>query len=66
LTLHLRAKKKTTWDYTKSTSESFGLSYKMRKLKDQFGQIWQINSPILTNEGSADKKKFNLGRKIQN
>jgi len=38
----------------------------MRKLEDQFGQIWQINSPILTNEGSADKKKFNLGRKVQN
>jgi hypothetical protein len=48
------------------TSESFGLSYMMRKLEDQFGQIWQINSLILTNEGSADKKKFNLGRKIQN
>jgi hypothetical protein len=45
-------------------SESFGLSCMMRMFEDNFGQIWQIDNPILTDKGLANKRKFNLARKL--
>ena len=32
--------------------------------EDNFGQIWQIDNLILIDEGLANKRKFNLARKL--